>query len=715
MAILGMQVVLRLITGGESTPDGVNVFIHLLIWIAALLWLLSQALKPSWTFRLTGVELFLVGFAALSLVSFLNASYKLPALIQCFAFASFALMFVIVVQHASESTSRGLITLIGATVLVISVYGILQRLFLLEEMRHIDFSKTGLPEESREEWTWRVSGNEIFSTFHSSNTLAGFLVMTIPLILGWIMDSWKAMKQPGAFGASLFSWALLSCAALAFFWTGSLGGWMALIGAAWFAVSFHLSQRSERWKKIFRTGLRAMIAGAVLLVLMTAFWRNGPTRVSQSLAVRGTYWNAAAHEIMGQPFFGVGLRNFGDHSTANKPAEPEESRHAHNDYLELWAEVGLFGLILFIGTWFYVLRKFVRARSVAPDDTIAGSALVPWPWLIGGLLAFGTAWLTQQSFTERPALMAAMVLLWGGFFIVSSSTVGTNSPFITLGLAAGMVGFLIHILVDYDFYVPGTAETIFLLAALLMIRLRPSAVRTYELPPSTAWGAAVFILIVITPLLGSFLPGLLESNHLLEEARDHVARKEWKEAEQAYNSAMQNNPLDAEVHAEIGEFYFGEYQRARTEGQPGRTQAMLDICLSAAHTMIQLRPYNASFHHLAAQWYREAYLLNRQRKLVPGSMEYAKAVGFQQSVLVEMSLAVTYYPTDAMYRFEYAAMLEESGDLPRAMEHYREALRLHDLYQAREKSTKRVLPKRFFLNAELEKRARDKTAAPPKR
>jgi len=75
---------------------------------------------------------------------------------------------------------------------------------------------------------------------------------------------------------------------------------------------------------------------------------------------RDTLWRAGLDYIAENPFFGVGIGNFGTAIALPYTGTPLPS---HNLYISVWAEAGIVGVLLYLGTFVYSGFKFTRKFS----------------------------------------------------------------------------------------------------------------------------------------------------------------------------------------------------------------------------------------------------------------------------------------------------------------------------------------------------------------
>lgn len=135
----------------------------------------------------------------------------------------------------------------------------------------------------------------------------------------------------------------------------------------------------------------------------------------------GWVFNTAQHAIAHNPVFGVGMKQFQPYcETLEKPVRYYKKchRHAHNPYLEWWAENGIIGLgffLVLIAIWAKTIWRAVRTYKdpiimafaigliirffplSITSSIFTASAGVPLWWAIGLVLAYISS-LNKQTF-----------------------------------------------------------------------------------------------------------------------------------------------------------------------------------------------------------------------------------------------------------------------------------------------------------------------------
>ena len=150
------------------------------------------------------------------------------------------------------------------------------------------------------EYMKKMSSDRIFATLFYPNTLAGALLLLLPMTLAAL---WQLRGLLTA-DARWFLIGLVGIAGLAcLYWSGSKGGWllMLLLGL----VALLRLPFSQRLKVILVTGV--LLAGlAGFFWRHSAFFQKGATSVS----ARFDYWRAAVQTAKDKPLFGTGPGTF---------------------------------------------------------------------------------------------------------------------------------------------------------------------------------------------------------------------------------------------------------------------------------------------------------------------------------------------------------------------------------------------------------------------
>jgi len=210
-------------------------------------------------------------------------------------------------------------------------------------------------------------------SYFNRNHYAGFLEMTFPLALGYVLslgDWGGAVRRPlrsrlissENFQKQILFLFLLGIAFLAVLFSRSrMGIFSVIVSLAFFTF---LGSRSVRTGQGLGRMVYTVAAVAVFYGLFIGLYPVAERflHVGESLPLRTALWKDAASVIKDFPLFGTGLGTFGYAYPVYKLSveKPLVYLHAHNDYLELLSETGILGfasLMTALGLFLYTSLK----------------------------------------------------------------------------------------------------------------------------------------------------------------------------------------------------------------------------------------------------------------------------------------------------------------------------------------------------------------------
>jgi O-antigen ligase len=311
------------------------------------------------------------------------------ACVVCFYLGYFAL---------SRSTSlRPFWTILFCALFLVFVDGWYQHFGGLEETRRY-FYLYQLPkikEEMREvppELLKRVNSTRIYATLFYPNTLAGAVLLLLPMALGVIGLARKTFTA----GARTLLMVLFGLGGLGcLFWSGSKGGWLLMLILGLAAL---LQLRMPKAARVSLLCAVLFLGLGGFFLRYSGFFQKGAT----SVTARFDYWQAAAQITLENPVFGTGPGTFRIPYIRIKRPESEPSRLVHNDYLEQASDSGLPGFLFYTGFIAGALY-WTRPRRIDSVAVKGGStSAVPqrdcqrvWVWLgvlgwaLQGFMEFG--------------------------------------------------------------------------------------------------------------------------------------------------------------------------------------------------------------------------------------------------------------------------------------------------------------------------------------
>ncbi|HEY4363721.1 MAG TPA: O-antigen ligase family protein [Bryobacteraceae bacterium] len=251
----------------------------------------------------------------------------------------------------------------------------------------------------------RAAGGDVASatgTYVNRNHFAGLLEMAFPLAVAGAFAAWKRRAVWQSTGLLVAAGCLLGGVVVSL----SRMGFAATIAAAVVVTPILLWPKGFRWSVLV-----PVVAVAGLIVLLPTkelkqrfFYMAANEEVNTDIRV--AIWRDTVPMIAAHPWTGTGLGAYERGLYAFKTAKPTNTvDFAHNDYLQILAELGIVGIALAAGLAVWILRGPLRIALRHPGARNWELAV----GLSGSLLAIGIHSLTDFNL-YIPA--NAMVLAW---------------------------------------------------------------------------------------------------------------------------------------------------------------------------------------------------------------------------------------------------------------------------------------------------------------
>ncbi len=296
--------------------------------------------------------------------------------------------FLIVHRNSPDPVRRWMEALVLSAGLAVALYGVREKVFA-----HYYLNNP----------TW-----QIFSTFFNPNELAGFLALVIPVGVAAALSPQKLWSR------LIVGFAALALA-IALVPTHSTGAYLAALAAlVWAALFLALTSRQARrnFVLVSLACVLAAIAGAVALKSLPGAWPKVAAAFDVQRAsnmFRILTWKSTLIMAAHHPWLGVGPAAF--KSVYMNYAQLGYTEAAHENYLQVLAEQGVFGVVAFL-------------------------------WLLGAMLFTGWRALRRPGADRGSRLLAA-----GGM--------------------GGVVALMVHSFVDYGWYIGATNLSLWFVAGVL--------------------------------------------------------------------------------------------------------------------------------------------------------------------------------------------------------------------------------------------------------
>lgn len=344
----------------------------------------KKILRPEFKFIKSQQHLFLLCFIIFSTLSMLNSG---PYLLKSFKALFFKwLEYIWIYIFAMDALNdRKRINIAVSILLFVSLFigiaGLTQRFLGIEFIRHkspIIMAK-GMP--------------YITSTFNHYNAFGSYLAFILLIAIALLMKYYSKI-------CSIVFYTLISLLATCLLLTFSRGSWINFgLGLGLMAILFNKR--------------RAYFTLFILLIIFAVVAYFFPQIKSRFVymfqqggdADRYIIWKGAIRMIQDNPFLGKGVGTFMDYLSKYATLN---ARYAHNCYLQLWAETGIFSLLGFLGFLYLLLYGGIKYFKKEKDVLFLG--------ILCGIFGF----LVHSFFDNQFYSLQQSVLFWVMAGIVSS-------------------------------------------------------------------------------------------------------------------------------------------------------------------------------------------------------------------------------------------------------------------------------------------------------
>jgi O-Antigen ligase len=526
-------------------------------------------------------------FLTLSIFSSINSSRSQEVL---WLFFSYTCLFL-TLRLINIGAALLLISIIAITLLAffIDLFSLYQYFFGFANLKQVTIRLTNIDESFRGALLTRIGSKRVFANFPLPNTLAGFLAMVLPLHLFLVYLAIQTdnvfLSDSSKFLNKLFQsrWALifllsqLGLSLLTLIMTQSFGGWLCSSGVAVSLGIFLLRHR--------KIPLRSVAPIVWVLFIVVAIWMAWITQqrgfhlwdlkaLGNPIGLRWIDYKTAISIFRDFPLAGVGLGNYGSINPVYQSAPQNVTQYAHNTFLQLLSECGL----LFLGLCFFLLLVAVRKLSNLLSDI-----LHPHP--VHGFLG--------------------------------------------ICLLGSLLAWVVHNLIDIDFYFPSLgALGIFLLGLFLNLnksRVADGIVNSHTRNQRSRILVGAFAAFVCILSFFIFKNYLAQTMYSL--ALDFAEAKDLRKAQYCIDRAVGLNERDPAM------IIFQAKMKFLTSAQRGETGPALLIPLKVAYKKATLLdPFNAEYH----------YELSRVLVLI----------GEKESASLARSRAIELFPSEPKFRHE---------------------------------------------------------------
>lgn len=336
--------------------------------------------------------------AFISIIGAVNAStmdYVIVYVVHIFGFTALGAATWLMLSNLPEFKQVVLLSII-AGVMLTAIYGIEQRLCGFEENhRFIESQGNGISGDLRA----RLLDTRIFACFASCNSLAGYLLLTMPLCfcLCWQLSGKVKYCR---ISRAVFMLLLALLLGTVFFSTLSRGAFLSLVIAGTIFIMIFPVRKTIRIA-VFILVPSVIIAGA--------FYITYVGRGFSSMLVRFDYIYASFQMFLNHPWMGTGWGDFFYDYMRLKLTMSKEAPHAaHNILMDFLGQTGSAGFAVCLAAIVYPIVKIAgKIRNTAGNLLFASLN----SYVIFGLIAYFIHSLMDVNLQISASMATAVVLM----------------------------------------------------------------------------------------------------------------------------------------------------------------------------------------------------------------------------------------------------------------------------------------------------------------
>jgi O-antigen ligase len=344
---------------GSVQPWAVSA-IHLVTLIALAIFLMQKSLTWDWKWIKTPLDLPLCCLLVLCLLSSVFSMHRQTSVHALILLLNYLIIYYLTI-HLTETRAqlKTLIYIIISIAAFLAVFGLFKR-FGVNPFPWWDYGDI------------RYVPYRLSSTYGNSDHLAGYMEMSIPLVLGLFLLGYRSGKQFLVFYLTilLFSALILSL---------SRGGWISALFALILMSVNLLSSEYFKHKKLLIISITGFIVLALIMLASTPVVER--IRTLEQGEEEGSFHNrmlrakGTSEMIRDYPLLGTGPGTFAMVFTRYQPpGMGSRSFYAHNDYLHFISETGL--LLIPVIIWMIItLYRTGLKKLKNPSRLVRGTTL----------------------------------------------------------------------------------------------------------------------------------------------------------------------------------------------------------------------------------------------------------------------------------------------------------------------------------------------------
>ncbi|MGL5512118.1 MAG: O-antigen ligase family protein, partial [Sporomusa sp.] len=328
----------------------------LFLGAGAVLWIAKMVLLKKWLVKQTPFDIIIALFVIVSAASIAVSPDRDFSFYNYYhLMGRYILVYYLVINNlTSLHQLQRLVSFVLTSAVVVTLYGFYQYI------HGVDISAFQWVDDDQ----FPGLKIRIFSTLQNPNLLAGFLVVVMSLSVGLGLYSENIKRK-------LLLFALVAVLGTCLVLTYSRGAWLSLVAVA--ALCGRLYNRKVLWVFLIVPVIALLCPDGVIDRLLSIL---NPIDTSSTLRI--ALWESTIAMIFDKPLLGIGWGSYWIvypkyDFFLNNPTTTIV--HAHNMYLHIAAEIGIPGLIIFLGIIYAHAKRAINILSQTQNRWVAGAML----------------------------------------------------------------------------------------------------------------------------------------------------------------------------------------------------------------------------------------------------------------------------------------------------------------------------------------------------
>ena len=365
-----------LLFGITFSNSAVEIFAISVISFFIIKRILLKEFRPS----KTPINLILYALCGIIFVTFLRSAYFSESVRGFARIVKFSFLYFALIDFFQSDAKRLKRTfwILMIVACVTFLNGIFQSIHGFDILRHREIIK--------DDYLRRI-----LASFVHPNDFAAYIIFVLPLTFCFFC---RGIKSEQKYFLSLTCLLGFYC----LFKTYSRAAWLGFLIALIIYLFFY--------KK------KTLIALPAFIILLIIVFPQEWARIKNLFAFehntvweRTQLWKGTWEMVKVHPFLGFGVNTFSRYFLEYKPVEYPDIRYTHNSYLQMWSEIGIFGLLAFLTIIFTVLRTALRNMRKKIRSGFEGFILL-------GIAAGYAAFLIQSGLDTNLFSLVLTTLFW---------------------------------------------------------------------------------------------------------------------------------------------------------------------------------------------------------------------------------------------------------------------------------------------------------------